>query len=196
MVEWYCRRQGATSKSSTEAEIVAADDAVMKTGYPLTMMLEELLNRESSWEHGMDSDAARLTLQGRKASPLQYMVRHQRVALGFLRDTFDVRRHPRHSLIRVDTTENESDVFTKGLQDHSFKKHIATLGVVRVPDFLIFAELDDLDFTEKEGALVRGARAAGQAAVAFGRPLGAMIVQAAQRTEVREFILRRIMGRW
>jgi hypothetical protein len=65
-----------------------------------------------------------------------------------------------------------------------------------VQDFLIFAELDDLDFTEKEGALVRGARAAGQAAVAFGRPLGAMIVQAAQRTEVREFILRRIMGRW
>jgi hypothetical protein len=198
LLEWYTRRQGATAKSSTEAEILATNDCATKTALPLLDFLQEVqeCDEEPSWEHATDSEAGRMTIAGQKASPLTYMNRHQRINLGFLRDVFNGKEYPRRTLVRVDTKSNEADLFTKDIPVDAFQRHVATLGMVPIGDYLVFREqLPPLELPVQQtmGDMIRrGARAAGSVAVGIAEPLGTLVVRAAGDQNVRDFVMRRL----
>lgn len=200
LIEHGCQRQTATSPSSTEAETGAANDCVIKSGYWMLAFLEEVLDTGSEpfWTHEMDNDASRIFLSGQKLSKINYIQKHQRINLGFLRDTFDKREHPGRSLDRADTKANESDIFTKGLQKDSFLRHRDTLGMVNTVDYIAYVEeLPPLPFLEQKtnSTLRDGATTVAGLAMQILRPVGSVAVAAIKREDVRQFVLGKVFRR-
>jgi hypothetical protein len=143
LVDWNSRKQGATSLSSTEAEVTAVNDAYVKSSTPVLDFFDEVHDAAIPYDHDTDNDAGRAILLNLRATTIQYISRHQGVHLGFLRDVFNPRRHPQHNLSRVDTKMNESDIFTKSMKTSDiFKGHRTTMGALDVTLYKNFAVIE------------------------------------------------------
>ena len=74
----------------------------------------------------IDNDAAKTSFQEGYSRKLRYVRKHQRVSLGFIKDS---RENSDIELHRVDSGDNCGDVHTKPLERVAFQKHRTTMGV-------------------------------------------------------------------
>lgn len=136
MYDWGSRRQGATSRSTTEAELGALIDQLTRSTLPAIGVLEEYLKRRMDYFQSVDNDACRVVCTTGKAAHLAHLRAHRRITVGFVRDAFDPEEHPRRHLDRVDTDLNHSDILTKPMKgDDVFHFHASKLGLVDLQQY-------------------------------------------------------------
>lgn len=91
--DWGSRKQQACAQSSTEEEANAANDALTRSTYPLSGILDGIWQKIVTWVLHIDNDPARVCIKNGSSNTLMYMAEHQRVAFSFLRDWSDAELH-------------------------------------------------------------------------------------------------------
>ena len=145
LIDWNCRRQGATAFSTAEAEVVAITDSTIRTNLPCLELACIFRGYDSDDEDSreedepflelrVDADAARVVVTGKNQTKLSHLKKHQRINLGVIRDAYVPRQR---RLRRVDGKFNRVDGLTKGMKDHqAFLDHRKSMGVRDLTDLL------------------------------------------------------------
>lgn len=199
LIDWASKRQGATARSSTEAEVTAVNDCTTRTGFWMLTCLT--LESEPVWIHAMDSDAGRLAIMDKKPTVLSYLGKHQGVQVGFLRDTFDPRKFPRRELVRRAGTNNEADIFTKEVDEVTFWRHVNNLGMVRFQDYEQFIVSPPiLDFTDRRPSRAGNVTATAMSAMGTAAKFTVRVVGTAAATalgdaQIRQYLIEKILRR-
>jgi len=162
------KRQGAVERSSTGAEVKAANDVILKLSLPALGLLEDLYQAKIPYRHEIDNDAGRLLLQSGASRQLRYLPKHQGIEFSLFRELFDKERHGNtRRAIRVDTAKNRADLHTKPLGRAKFEELREAGNVLPFADFegdvyvRTQAELDSLFAAatpKPESKLERGLR--------------------------------------
>ncbi len=123
------KQQGATSSSSTEAELVSASDGLKKTGLPILTLLEPILQRtHAELDMFQDNHATARIMSTGKAPTLRHIRRTHCVSLSFVHEQVsgdDVQ------LYDCSTKAMAADIFTKHFTNPDAWRHALTLiGVV------------------------------------------------------------------
>ena len=118
------------AKSSTEAEVVAINESLVWSTYPLTGVLDEIYGQVFPWVLHVDNDAARLVAMNGASNISRYMAQHQRINFAFLKDAFDSLLHEgSREVVRCDSITNVADIMTKALGRVAFERHRLACGV-------------------------------------------------------------------
>lgn len=126
MVHWGSRLQGFKAKSTPEAEVIAMMDATARSLAPYAFLLDSLLGRRTLAVLATDNDAGRLAALRGYSRALAYLVRYQRVSLGWLGDFFSGEFE---KLLPVRSGYNHSDCCTKSLEAEAFWKAVSLVGL-------------------------------------------------------------------
>ncbi len=123
------KQQGAMSTCSTEAELVAASDALKKTGLPMLSLLEPILQREHmALDMFQDNHATARIMTTGKAPTLRHIRRTHGVSLAFVHEVVtgeDVQ------LCDCSTKAMAADIFTKHfINPDAWRAAIMLIGVV------------------------------------------------------------------
>jgi hypothetical protein len=130
-LDWYSKRQGATSHSTTEAELISASKMLRESLVPLISLWELMLDRSmlsTLWEDNMST----ITVIAKGYSPqLRHLDKHHRISLGIVhewcqRKGLGVKHKP--------SAEQKGDMMTKGL---ARPKHEPACRMVGLYPFLI-----------------------------------------------------------
>ncbi len=126
LIEWQSKLQSAISLSTGEAEIAAIVKGIHK-GLKVAMTLEELLEREVEIEVHSDATVAVAAMKSGYSSKLYHMARTHGVNLSWCKEFFT--SNEKHSIHKIHTDTNTSDVFTKPLDEVSFTRHRSSIGL-------------------------------------------------------------------
>jgi hypothetical protein len=109
---WVSKRQTATSRSTTEAEMISLAHSVFGEAMPALSLWERILGRRISFECMQDNQATLLVAKRGYSPKLRHVSRTHKVDISSLAEVFE----DEHSTIRyVDTSEQAADIFTKAL---------------------------------------------------------------------------------
>lgn len=129
LLDWGSRRQTNSSRSTPEAEVVAAADCICRSLFPILTLWEEIMVREFKFWLGMDADAARQAIENGRSHRMRHLKKYHRVNLGFFKDAVKL-----GNLDRVSSDRNRSDVMTKILAAAAFFGHLYALGLRSKPE--------------------------------------------------------------
>ena len=127
LAEWGAKKQGSTSRNTTEAELVATADVTQKAALPLSSLFEALLRRTVSVVLRNDNDTAVLDIERGYSRALAYMVKHQRLSLGALHE--DLILDSSNTIVRCNTLRMLADVLTKPLDHGRHWSLLAMMGM-------------------------------------------------------------------
>ena len=113
LLDWFCKRQGASSSSTTEAEIVASHQGVFRGGMPLLGILDFLHARTVRFVLFQDNSACVCDVRKGFSRKLAHLARHQRVSLAALHEQLVEGGHG--DIVQVATKKQLADLLTKGL---------------------------------------------------------------------------------
>ncbi len=88
LVDWAAKAQGATARSTPEAELVSAGDVMFGLAIPLQESLDQFQGRSLDISLGLDNDAPRSVIKSGHSKRLAHVKRHQLVSIGSLHDAF------------------------------------------------------------------------------------------------------------
>lgn len=197
IVDWNSRRQGATARSTAEAEVGGANDCMIRSTIPMMELLSVYQDRdmddgedEPLTIHFIDAEAARMVISGRRQTLMGHLRKHQRIDLGVLRDLFVP---PSRFLKRKDTKLNIADALTKPMKDHeTFLRHRVTMGVADVMEFrAFFVRADELPERPPRSLL---SRAASSSATLVREATGHLAGDPEVRSRVLQWGLRKVLG--
>ena len=126
-IHWTSKLQTEIALDTTEAEWIALCQAFCEL-IPMCHFLEEMLKSLNLKELSSvsiksqifeDNNGAISTAKLPKMTP---RTKHIGVKYHFVKDFFARRKHPGHPyvLVKIDTTEQKADIFTKGLGEVTF----------------------------------------------------------------------------
>eukprot|EP00435_Cladocopium_sp_Y103_P016069 s1173_g4.t1 len=124
---WMSRKQGAMSRSTTEAETVAMATALFDEGLPLLELFSALFRRSVRLLIREDNEATAKTVSAGYSKRLRHMKRTHRINLGSLKvelDKDDV------DLQLVASKYQKADIFTKGLAGDLWGNALDLLGII------------------------------------------------------------------
>jgi len=130
-IHWVSKRQTATSRSSTESEIVSMANLVFGEGLPLHAMLETLLQRTCQLELMEDNEATIKIIKKGYSSKLRSMTRTHRVDISALKEVVD---RPEVQLYYVRTKFQAADIFTKCLTPQLWPEGLRMLNLYSNPE--------------------------------------------------------------
>ena len=133
---WACRRQGATSSHTQEAETVSLSHCMREDALPLQDLVQLLLRKPVALVVKEDNTACIQAVRKGYSPSLRHMARTQRVSLGDLHETFEERQAEGHDdgpvlLQHQETKQHKGDVFTKYLDPTTYNNALRRLGVSR-----------------------------------------------------------------
>ena len=109
---WSSKRQGCVSRSTTEAEIVAAAEVVYSDGLPLLDHLEKVLSTKVVSQLCEDNSAAVTILKSGFSAKLRHMNRTHRISIAGLSELIESREI---ELKPTKTEDQLADIATKPL---------------------------------------------------------------------------------
>ena len=127
LLDWGSRRQGGTAKSTPEAELLAIGDLITRSLAPVGEAISQAWGRQLFEAAETDNDAALTDVLSGHSKKMAYVRHYQKLSIGLVHDYFD---EENREIGRVDTTDNDSDMFTKPLDVEAFERHCATLYIV------------------------------------------------------------------
>ena len=125
-LSWSAKKQTAVSRSTTEAEIVAANEIVFNEGIPVATVLELILGSEVETILQEDDSAVSVILKTGYSPKLRSLNRTHRISVAALSDAIQQR------LIQVRQTLTEdqlADIFTKAMPRLKFLSAREAIGV-------------------------------------------------------------------
>lgn len=129
LLDWGCKRQTATSRSSGEAEVQAISDGLTRSCLFIMMLFEAVGVDIAQTVILTDSSAAQNGIAKCNSSAMRLMRKTHRVNLSWLKDTLE---NCDIKLEKVATIDNISDVNTKALHADRFIMLKRLLGVQEV----------------------------------------------------------------
>jgi len=112
-LDWGAKRQGSTSRNTTEAEITASADGLFKSGLPVVTFVEVLLGRPSVCVLHQDNSGAVADIRKGYSRRMAHVVRHQRCSIGALHE--ELIERPGGALEQIPSKKQLADVLTKAL---------------------------------------------------------------------------------
>ena len=110
---WSSKRQTSTSRSTTEAEVIAMASAIFGEALPVLGLWETLLGRKIKSDVCEDNTATIQVVQKGYSAKLRHITRTHKVNLGSLSEVFE---DGQVNLRFTETAKQCADVFTKALE--------------------------------------------------------------------------------
>ena len=130
LVGFFCNRQTTIARSSCESELSALVALVQRLLIYLLEAMQELLGHPTPARVRVDNSSAIDLVRAGYSRKLAYLKRWVGVDLGWLHEIFYSTNSPwLITLEKVDTLENSSDIFTKGLFPERFEYLCSLLGI-------------------------------------------------------------------
>jgi len=123
-LEWFSKRQSATSHSTTEAEMISLSKILRKSVVPILGLWTYLLERKVTGSVFEDNQSTIQVAESGYSQQLRHLAKHHRISLGLVHDIVS---HPDVNLFHIDTNKQKGDLLTKGL---SRIKHNAAMDLV------------------------------------------------------------------
>ena len=120
---WSSKRQTSTSRSTTEAEVIAMASAIFGEAIPVLQLFETLLGRKVNLEVCEDNQATMQVVQRGYSAKLRHITRTHKVNLGSLAEFFE---DPHNVLKYTETTQQVADIFTKAVEGSKWQNAIYT----------------------------------------------------------------------
>jgi hypothetical protein len=125
-LEWFSKRQAATSHSTSEAEMAALSKMLRECLIPQQSLWSEMLARDVKATVYEDNTATIKIAQTGYSQALRHMQKHHRINLGLVHD---ILTHPDLSIEHIPTHLQKGDLFTKGL---NASKHAEAMKMVNL----------------------------------------------------------------
>ena len=126
-IAWMSRKQGAVSRSTTEAEAVAMATTLFDEGLPLLELFSALFRRSVRLLIREDNEATAKIVSAGYSKRLRHMKRTHRINLGSLKDELD---KDDVDLQLVASKYQKADIFTKGLAGDLWGNALDLLGII------------------------------------------------------------------
>ena len=120
-LDWMGVTQGATARSTPEAEVTSASDLTFRSALPIQETLFQALGCVLPIKLGVDNSTAEQIIGSGKSRRLAYLRRHQRVSLSSLNETYgkkdetDATQHAGNLVFHQPSIKMPVDIITKPL---------------------------------------------------------------------------------
>jgi hypothetical protein len=111
-LEWYSKRQTATSHSTTEAELVSASKMLRESLIPQMELWSIMLQRPIRAVIHEDNASTIAVVKNGYSPQLRHLAKHHRISLGIVHEMCE---QPDIEMIHCPTDEQKGDLMTKGL---------------------------------------------------------------------------------
>ena len=128
-LSWASKKQTATSRSTTEAEIISLATGVFSDALPMQELAELVFGREVENHCYQDNSAVIQIVQSGYSAKLRHVSKTHRINLSSLYEAFE---DPRTHLGYIATDKQCADIFTKALQPVKFP---AALELLKMQSF-------------------------------------------------------------
>ena len=125
-LQWLSRKQTSTSRSTTEAEVVALAHGVFSEAIPMLLLWDTINGGSFPFEALEDNQATIKVVKKGYSSKLRHIARTHKVNLSSLSEVFE---RPGSEIEYVDTKEQAADIFTKALEPQKWANALDLLGM-------------------------------------------------------------------
>jgi len=149
-IAWASKRQIATSRSTTEAEVAALAMALFQEALPMLSLWEKLLARPVELRVREDNQATITVVKKGYSPKLRHLIRRQKIHLGSMKEVID------KDTVTIEYIRSElqaADIFTKALAPMKWSNALRLLGVgaVSAKDPAMSAIDNIQSFTDVQG---------------------------------------------
>ena len=123
---WASRRQTATARSTTEAEMLSLGAGLFGEGIPAQELLEEIFQRPVVLECLQDNSAVISIVSAGYSPKLRHLSKTQKIELGSIYEVFE---ESGTVLLYIKTDKQRADPLTKNLQPASWSEALKLLGI-------------------------------------------------------------------
>ena len=106
---------------------MAIGDLITRSLAPVGEAISQAWGRQLFEAAETDNDAALADVRSGHSKKLAYVRHYQKLSIGLVHDYFD---EDNREIGRVNTDDNDSDMFTKPLDTEAFERHCASLYIV------------------------------------------------------------------
>ena len=125
---WVSKRQTSTSRSTTEAEVVALATSLFSEGLPALILWETLLGRSVQLTIMEDNQATiRVVLKGFSAK-LRHVTRTHKIDISSIHEVI---QRDNVDISYCETNDQAADIFTKALPPLKWDNALQLLGMVK-----------------------------------------------------------------
>ena len=111
-LEWFSKRQSATSHSASESALIAMSKIIRECLVPQMGLWSMLIGKNAPGIIHEDNQAAIVIANKRYSPQLRHLAKRHRISLGLVHEFVD---HPDITLVHIDTNLQKGYILTKGL---------------------------------------------------------------------------------
>ena len=111
-LDWFSKRQSATSHSTTEAELVAASKMLRESLIPIQSLWALMLQRPIDAVLHEDNMSTIVVINAGYSPQLRHTQKHHRISLG---EVHELCKAENMKLVHIETDKQKGDLMTKGL---------------------------------------------------------------------------------
>jgi hypothetical protein len=135
-LEWFSKRQTATSHSTSEAEMIAMSKMLRESLVPQMGLWCVLQNNVPVPGVLFEDNQSTIVIAKAGYSPqLRYLAKHHRISLGLIHDFL---QHPDLEIEHIETTKQKGDLMTKGLSRIKHEEAMRMVGLKTLAGGLAF----------------------------------------------------------
>lgn len=123
---WASRRQTATARSTTEAEMISLGAGLFGEGIPAQELFETIFQKPVVLECLQDNSAVISIVSAGYSPKLRHMSKTQRIELGSIYEVFE---EPGTVLLYIKSDKQRADPLTKNLQPMSWPEALKLMGI-------------------------------------------------------------------
>ena len=127
---WVSKKQTATSRSTTESEVISLAYSLFSEALPTLTLWETLLGRSVELQVMEDNQATIRIVKNGFSAKLRHISRTHKIDLSSLSEQF---RQANIKLDYIDTKEQAADIFTKSLEPAKWGAALDMLSIYQVP---------------------------------------------------------------
>ena len=135
-LDWFSKRQTATSHSTKEAELVAASKMLRESLIPLECLWSLMLQRPVQAVLHEDNMSTVTVIKAGYSPQLRYKNNHHRISFGLVHKKC---KQSDMLLEHIDTNKQKGDLMTKGLQR---PKHEPAMRMVGLYPVILYEDFD------------------------------------------------------
>ena len=125
-LDWYSKRQTATSHSTTEAELVSASKMLRESLVPQMELWSILLQRPINAVVHEDNESTIAVIKNGYSPQLRHLAKHHRISLGIVHE---MSTQPDIEVRHCPTKEQKGDLLTKGLNRQKHEEAARMVGL-------------------------------------------------------------------